>query len=182
MDDPRLITETGLEARIAALAEPVCEGFGFRLVRVRLSGREGLTVQVMIDRAVGNVGVDDCATVSRDLAAVLDVEDPIDRPYQLEVSTAGVDRVLVRAGDFLAAEGKEIRIEMTRLFNERRRFRGIVTGFEAGSVILDMTSPEGEATTVALPATDVAEARLVMTDALIRDSLRADKKARAAAE
>ena len=176
MSEPRLITETGLEARIAAIAEPVCEGLGFRLVRVRISGRDGLTVQVMIDKEDGEVTVDDCADVSRDLSAVFDVEDPMDKAYPLEVSSPGIDRVLVRAGDFERWTGHEAKIEMTRLIDGRRRFRGILKGFEDGDVVLESEDETGPAVH-RLKAEDMAEAKLVMSDALIRQSLKAGKQA-----
>lgn len=176
MSEPRLITESGLEARVAAIAEPVCEGFGFRLVRVRISGRDGLTVQVMIDKADGEVTVDDCADVSRDLSAIFDVEDPLDRAYHLEVSSPGIDRVLVRASDFERWTGHEAKIEMSRLIDGRRRFRGVIEGYADGIVSVGMNGEAGPETT-GLPVADMAEAKLVMNDALLRTSLKAGKQA-----
>lgn len=175
MDD-RLITETGLEARIAAIAAPVCDSLGHRLVRVRITGREGLTVQVMIDKADGEVTVEDCADVSRDLSAIFDVEDPMDKAYHLEVSSPGVDRVLVRAEDFVRWADHEAKIEMNRLIDGRRRFRGVLKGFEDGAVLLHVEHEDGEAT-LRLPAQDMTEAKLVMNDALIRQSLKTGKQA-----
>ncbi len=176
MSEPRLITESGLEARVATIAEPVCEGFGCRLVRVRISGRDGLTVQVMIDKADGEVTVDDCADVSRDLSAVFDVEDPLDRAYHLEVSSPGIDRVLVRASDFERWIGHEAKIEMSRLIDGRRRFRGVIEGYADGIVSVGMSGEAGSETT-GLAVADMAEAKLVMNDALLRASLKAGKQA-----
>lgn len=177
MSDERLITETGLEARIAAIAEPVAEEFGCRLVRVRISGRDGLTLQVMIDKADGDVTVEDCEKVSRDLSAALDVEDPMDRAYHLEVSSPGIDRVLVRASDFERWQGHEAKVEMTRLIDGRRRFRGRLAGFDDGQVLIETTDDNGETATARLPAREIAEAKLVMNDDLIKASLRAGKEA-----
>ncbi|MEM6665995.1 MAG: ribosome maturation factor RimP [Pseudomonadota bacterium] len=185
MNMDRLITETGLEARIAAIVEPVLEGSGFRLVRVRISGREGMTVQIMAERPSGEISVTECADISREMSVVLDVEDPVDRAYHLEVSSPGIDRPLVRMEDFERWSGHEVKIEMDRLHDGRRRFKGVLMGAEGLDARVRTTEPDGETADRLLPVADMAEARLVMTDALVEESLRrtkalqrAEKKAR----
>ncbi len=173
-DDPRLVTETGAAARVAAVAEPVAEDLGFRLVRVRVSARDGCTVQIMAERPDGTFTVDDCETLSRALSPALDVEDPIKGAYNLEVSSPGIDRPLVRLSDFVRWAGHEVKVEMAVPVEGRKRFRGLIRGVEGETVLVDM--PEGtEPAAAALPIADIAEAHLVMTDALIEESLRAGK-------
>lgn len=181
MNDDRMITETGLEARIAKAALPVLGALGFRLVRVRLSGRDGLTVQVMADKDGGEISVEDCADISRDLGHVLDVEDLIDRAYNLEVSSPGIDRPLVRASDFEAWAGHEIRVEMAGLFEGRRRFRGTLKSADDQTAEVQFVDTDGEIHRSKLPMNEMAEARLVMSDDLIRASLKAAKANRKAA-
>jgi len=175
--EPRLITETGLDARIAALAEPVVEDLGFRLVRVKCSGRNGFTVQIMAERPDGTIGVDDCEKISRNLAPVIDAEDPVDRAYHLEVSSPGIDRPLVRRSDFERWAGHIAKIELDQSVDGRRRFRGILLGVrdDTFGVKLDGVA-EGEPDTVWLPLDHLAEARLVLTDDLIAASLKAAKR------
>jgi ribosome maturation factor RimP len=173
--DERVVTETGVEARVAHIVEPVIVGLGYRLVRVKLSAQNGATLQIMAERPDGTMTIDDCEALSRDLSPVLDVEDPIDRAYNLEVSSPGIDRPLVRRSDFERAAGHAARVEMTRMVEGRKRFRGVVAGLEGDDLRLTIETGEGAAT-VSLPLADVAEARLVMTDALIRDTLRKDKQ------
>ena len=122
--EPRLIVEQGVAARVAAIVEPVLAGFGLRLVRVRISGMLGCTVQIMAERPDGSMTIEDCETVSRALSPVLDVADPIDRAYHLEVSSPGMDRPLVRRSDFERYAGSQVKIEMAIAVGGRRRFRG----------------------------------------------------------
>src|SRR5882762_8730861 len=122
--EPRLITEQGAAARVAAIAEPVLAGLGFRLVRVRVSGLSGCTVQIMAERPDRTMTIEDCETVSRTLSPVLDVADPIDRAYRLEISSPGIDRPLVRQSDFERFAGQSVKIEMAVAIDGRRRFRG----------------------------------------------------------
>ena len=122
--DPRLIIEQGVAARVAAIAEPVIGGLGYRLVRVRLSGLAGCTVQIMAERPDGTMTIEGCEAISRALSPVLDVADPVDRAYQLEISSPGIDRPLVRRSDFERHAGSRVRIEMTVAVEGRRRFRG----------------------------------------------------------
>src|SRR5882757_1158551 len=128
--DPRLIVEQGVAARVAAVAEPVIVGMGFRLVRVRVSGSAGCTVQIMAERSDGTMTIEDCETVSRALSPVLDVADPVDRAYRLEISSPGIDRPLVRRSDFDRHAGSTVKIEMAVAVDGRRRFRGLLVGTE----------------------------------------------------
>jgi ribosome maturation factor RimP len=175
--DPRLIIEQGVAARVAAIAEPVLVGIGYRLVRVKISGLDGCTVQIMAERPDGTMMVEDCETVSRALSPVLDVADPIDRAYRLEVSSPGMDRPLVRRSDFDRHAGHQVKVEMAASIQGRRRFRGTLLGAEgeAARIRRDDAAP-GEATEVLLPIEDMAEAKLVLTDALIAESLRRAKE------
>ena len=177
--EPRLITEQGIAARVAAIATPVLTGMGYRLVRVRISGTSGCTVQIMAERPDGSMAIEDCETASRALSPVFDVEDPIDREYRLEVSSPGIDRPLVRRSDFERYAGHEAKIEMDIAQDGRKRFRGILTGVEGEAAKLRRKdASDGEPVDVALPIADMAEARLVLTDELIRESLRKEKLAR----
>lgn len=176
--EARIVTESGLEARVAAIAEPVIEGLGFRLVRVRISGRDGLTVQVMAERPDGTMAIEDCEAVSHDLSAVFDVEDPIDREYRLEVSSPGMDRPLVRRSDFERAAGQLARIELRQAVGGKRRFRGTI-GPVAGddlTVVPEAAAGEAAAEPVAVRLDDIVEAKLVLTETLIRSELRAQKR------
>ena len=175
--EPRLIVEQGVAARVAAIAEPVLVGIGYRLVRVRISGLDGCTVQIMAERPDGTMTVEDCETVSRALSPVLDVADPIDRAYRLEVSSPGMDRPLVRRSDFERHAGHQLKVEMAAAIAGRRRFRGVLLGTEgdAARIRRDDAAP-GEPNEVLLPIEDMAEAKLVLTDALIAESLRRGKE------
>ena len=182
LDEPRLVTETGLAARIAAIAEPVLMGLGYRLVRVRVSGRDGMTVQIMAERPDGTFTIEDCEAASRTLSPALDVEDPIPSGYRLELSSPGIDRPLVRRSDFVRARGHEAKIEMEVAAEGRKRFRGEITGVEGDDALLHMPGKDGEPQFVQLAIGDMAEARLVLTDALVAESLKRGKDtARAAA-
>src|SRR5262245_13797756 len=128
--EPRLITEQGVGARIAAIAAPVLEGLGYRLVRVRVSGMAGCTVQIMAERPDGTMTIEDCENASRALSPVFDVEDPIDRAYRLEISSPGIDRPLVRRSDFARYAGHVVKVEMAMPIGGRRRFRGVLLGVE----------------------------------------------------
>jgi ribosome maturation factor RimP len=176
--EQRLIVEQGVAARVAAVAEPVLIGIGYRLVRVRISGLDGCTVQIMAERPDGTMTVDDCETVSRALSPVLDVADPIDRAYRLEISSPGMDRPLVRRSDFERYAGHQLKVEMAVAIEGRRRFRGVLLGAEgdAARIRRDDAAP-GEANEVLLAIEDMAEAKLVLTDALIAESLRRAKHA-----
>lgn len=180
--EPRLIVEQGVAARVAAIAEPVLIGMGYRLVRVKISGLDGCTVQIMAERPDGTMTVEDCEDVSRALSPVLDVADPIDRAYRLEVSSPGLDRPLVRRSDFVRFAGHQLKLETAVAIDGRRRFRGLLLGVEgeAARIRRDDAAP-AEASEILLPIEDIAEAKLVLTDALIAESLRRGKAAERAA-
>jgi ribosome maturation factor RimP len=174
--EPRLIVEQGLAARVAALAAPVLSGLGYRLVRVRVSGTLGMTVQIMAERADGSMAIEDCEAASRALSPVFDAEDPIEREYRLEISSPGIDRPLVRRSDFERYAGHEAKIEMAVAQDGRKRFRGILLGTQGEAARLRRKdAAEGEVADVVLPIADMAEARLVLTDELVRESLRRGK-------
>jgi ribosome maturation factor RimP len=178
LEEPRLLTETGSAARVAAIVDRAIMPLGFRLVRVRVTGTNGCTVQIMAERGDGTMTVEDCETVSRIVSPLLDVEDPIGRAYHLEVSSPGIDRPLVRASDFERWAGHEAKIEMTLIVAGRRRFRGILLGADGGKARLRRTDAQpGEATEVELRLADMSEAHLVLTDALVTESLRRAKAA-----
>ena len=171
--DKRLMTETGVAARVAAIIEPVIQDLGFDLVRVRVTGANGCTVQIMAERPDGTMSVDECEAVSRAISPVLDLEEPISQAYYLEVSSPGIDRPLVRASDFERWTGYDAKIEMAVPLEGRKRFRGFIRGVADGAVLVELPDvKEGEERLVRLPLTDLGEARLVLTDELIRESLR----------
>ena len=174
--DARFIGETGLAAQIAAIAEPVLADLGFRLVRVVLSGRNGSTVQIMAERPDGMLTVEECAEISRRLSPVLDAHDPIHGQYTLEVSSPGIDRPLVRPSDFEAWAGHEAKIEMKELISGRKRFRGMLEGVEGDEVRIEVEIDQIGRQVVGLPVGLIGEARLVLTDELIRETLRRTKK------
>jgi ribosome maturation factor RimP len=176
--DPRLIVEPGLSARVAAIVEPVVEGLGYRLVRVRVSSAEGCTVQVMAERTDGTMTIEDCEICSRALSPVLDNADPVDRAYRLEVSSPGIDRPLVRQSDFNRYAGNVVKIEMAVAVDGRKRFRGQLLGAEGNRARIHRDdAPAGETADIMLPIEEMAEAKLVLTDALIAEALRRSKQA-----
>jgi len=176
-DEPRLIIEPGRAARVAALAEPVLAALGYRLVRVRVSGSAGCTVQVMAERPDGTMAIEDCETASRALSPVLDAADPIEGSYRLEISSPGIDRPLVRRSDFDRYVGHVAHVEMLAPVDGRRRFRGELAGTEGECVRLRVgdTAAAGEGAEILLRIDDMMEARLVLTDALLAESLRRSK-------
>jgi len=177
--EPRLIMEPGLSARVAAIAEPVIEDLGYRLVRVKVSGADGCTVQIMAERPDGSMAVEDCEAVSRALSPIMDVADPIDRAYRLEISSPGIDRPLVRKSDFDRYAGHLVRVEMEMPVNGRKRFRGVLAGTEGDAARLRRAAvPEGEEPEVLLPIAEMSEAKLVLTDELVTEALRREKLAK----
>jgi ribosome maturation factor RimP len=175
--EPRLVAETGVAARVAAVAAPVLADLGFRLVRVMVSGLDGCTVQVMAERPDGSMAIEECEAISRALSPVLDNADPIERAYRLEISSPGIDRPLVRRSDFERHAGQIIKVELAIAVAGRRRFRGVLAGIEGEAVRLRLDNgPDGE-DTVLLPIDDIAEAKIVLTDDLIAASLRRGKAA-----
>jgi ribosome maturation factor RimP len=180
--EPRLIVEPGLAARVATIVEPVLEQLGFRLVRVRISGMEGCTVQIMAERADGTMTIEDCELVSRALSPVLDVADPIERAYRLEISSPGLDRPLVRRSDFERFAGNAVKIEMAVAIDGRRRFRGTLLGVDGDKArVRRADAAADENPDVLLTIEDMAEAKLVLTNELIAQALKRGKEAERAA-
>jgi ribosome maturation factor RimP len=174
--EPRLVVEPGVAARVSAVAAPVLQGMGYRLVRIRISGEAGCTVQIMAERPDGSMRVEDCEAISRALSPVLDIADPIDRAYRLEISSPGIDRPLVRRSDFVRFTGHLVKIEMTVPHEGRKRFRGTLAGVKGQALRLHRDDTrEGEDADTLLVMEDIAEARLVLTDELIAESMRRGK-------
>ncbi|WP_420335201.1 ribosome maturation factor RimP [Roseibium sp.] len=179
--EPRIVTEQGLDARVAAIVEPVIEDLGYRLVRTKISAANGCTLQIMAERPDGTMTVEDCETISRTVSPALDVEDPINRAYHLEVSSPGIDRPLVRAGDFDRWAGHELKVDMAVMLEGRKRFRGTLLGTDNGNAKIRLPDVSaGESDTVSLPLENIGEAKLVLTDDLITAALQAEKAALAA--
>ena len=177
--ESRFIRETGAAVTIAELAEPVLESLGFRVVLVRIMGGQGPIIEILAERPDGTMSIEDCRSVSLDLSPLLDVHDPMPgQSYRLQVSSPGIDRPLVRLSDFDTWAGYEAKIEMKELISGRRRFRGIIEGFEGTEVRLDVELPDVGRQTIGLPVSLIAEAKLVLTDDLVRESLRRSKKAK----
>jgi ribosome maturation factor RimP len=181
-NEPRLIVETGLDQRVAAIIEPVIVGMGFRLVRARLMNQNGSTLQVMAERNDGTMTVQDCEALSQAISPVLDVDDPIDKAYHLEVSSPGIDRPMVRKSDFSRWQGNLVKCETSILVDNRKRFRGKIVEVDADGFTIERDQVAyGEEPRVVIPFSTLAEAKLILTDDLIRDALRADKLAKAEA-
>ncbi|HEX9882035.1 MAG TPA: ribosome maturation factor RimP [Hyphomicrobium sp.] len=174
----RFIHETGLAARVADLIEPALQDGGFRLVRVAITGQEGKTVQVMAERTDGTMSIEDCEAVSREISPLLDVHDPVAGSYRLEVSSPGIDRPLVRPSDFEDWSGYEAKIELKEPIDGRKRFRGTLEGFEDGEVRIAVDLDQVGRTVLGLPVGLIGEAKLVLTDDLIREALRRAKKSK----
>jgi ribosome maturation factor RimP len=178
IDEPRLVVEPGVAARVAAVAGPVLQGMGYRLVRIKISGESGCTVQIMAERPDGTMLIEDCEAVSKALSPVLDVADPIERAYRLEISSPGIDRPLVRRTDFERYAGYLVKIELAVAHQGRKRFRGLLGQVEGDVVHLHRDDiRDGENADVALTVEDIADARLVLTDDLIEESMRRGKLA-----
>ena len=176
LNEKRYVRETGLEARIAAIVEPVANDLGYALVRVKITQENGMTLQVMAEDRNGRFTIADCERLSKDLSPVLDVEDPIDREYHLEVSSPGIDRPLVRARDFKAYLGHEAKIELADMLEGRKRFRGIIKDADDESVTITLPdAPRDQDPDHRLPLRMLGEAKLVMTDALL-NMARADQQ------
>lgn len=177
-----LIAKTAIDRRLADIIGPVIEGLGFELVRIRLQGGGGKTriLQIMADRPEGGIGVDECGDISTAVSAVLDVEDPIEDNYILEVSSPGIDRPLTRLKDFEVWKGWEARIETTELIDGRRRFKGGLMGVEGDEVLIEIEEG-GQEITIGLRFDWLSDAKLILTDELIAEMLR-QKKAHEPAE
>jgi ribosome maturation factor RimP len=169
LTEKRYVKETGLEKRIAAIVEPVANDLGYALVRVKVTPENGTTLQIMAEDRHGRFAIEDCERLSKDLSPVLDVEDPIDREYHLEVSSPGIDRPLVRARDFARFVGHEAKVELADMIDGRKRFRGDIVAADDESVTIHLPdAPQGTDPDHRLPLAMLAEAKLVMTDRLLK--------------
>lgn len=162
-----LVAKAAIDRRLAELLLPTIEGMGFELVRLRLMGGKRTVLQIMAERPDGRMEVEDCATLSRALSAVLDVEDPVQGEYNLEISSPGIDRPLTRLQDFDRWQGWEAKLETSELIEGRKRFKGILAGIEDNDVLIEID--EG---TIGLDFDWLSDARLVLTDELIAESLK----------
>ena len=171
-----LIAKASLDRRLAEIITPVIEDMGFELVRVRLMGGNTKTLQIMAERPNGGIEVDDCAEISTAVSATLDVEDPIEDAYTLEVSSPGIDRPLPRLKDFETWDGYVAKLETDEMIDVRKRFKGVLQGVEGGEVLIEV-EVNGEPATIGLEFDWLSDAKLVLTDDLIRDVLRARKDA-----
>ena len=169
-----LIAKTAIDRRLADIVGPVIEGLGFELVRIRLMGGRTRVLQIMADRPDGGIEVDDCATISTAVSAVMDVEDPIEENYVLEVSSPGIDRPLTRLKDFDMWVDYEARIETTELIDGRRRFKGTLQGTEGDEVLIEIEEG-GQPLTIGLKFDWLSDAKLILTDELIAEMLRQRK-------
>ncbi len=167
-----LIAKAAIDRRMAGIIAPVLEDMGFELVRVRLMSGKHETLQIMAERPEGGIEVDECAQISNAISAVLDVEDPIADAYALEVSSPGIDRPLTRLKDFAAFEGYEAKLETADLIDGRKRFKGMLAGVEGQDVLINI-----EEGTIGLNFDWLVEAKLILTDDLIKDMLKARKDA-----
>ncbi|MEM7188196.1 MAG: ribosome maturation factor RimP [Pseudomonadota bacterium] len=167
-----LIARAPMDRRLADIVTPTIEGMGYELIRLRFMGGKKPTLQIMADTPDGGIEVDDCAAISRAVSAILDVEDPIEGEYSLEVSSPGIDRPLTRLKDFDTWDGYEVKLQTFELISGRKKFKGTLRGVEDGEILIDIT--EG---TIGLQFDWLAEAKLVLTDALIAESLKARKDA-----
>ena len=170
-----LIAKTSIDRRMAEIVGPVVEGMGLELVRIRLmSSTKSKTLQIMAERPEGGIEVDECAKLSTAISAVLDVEDPIEDEFTLEVSSPGIDRPLTRLKDFAEFEGYEARLETVEMFDGRRRFKGELAGVEGDEVLINIIE-HGEVVTIGLQYEWLSDAKLILTDDLIKEMLRQRK-------
>ncbi|RYH09897.1 ribosome maturation factor RimP [Tropicimonas sp. IMCC6043] len=169
-----LIAKTNIDRRLAEILTPVIEGMGFELVRIRLMSGSTKTLQIMAERPDGGIEVDDCADISTAVSAVMDVEDPIEDNYTLEVSSPGIDRPLTRLKDFDTWEGYVAKLETEELIDGRRRFKGTLRGVEGDEVLVEIDH-EGAPVTIGLRFDWLNDAKLVLTDELIREMLKQRK-------
>ena len=169
-----LIAKTAMDRRLADIVTPVIEALGFELVRIRLMGGATRTLQIMADRPDGGIEVDDCGEISTAVSTILDVEDPIEENFILEVSSPGIDRPLTRLKDFEMWKGWEARIETTELIDGRRRFKGTLAGAEGNEVLIEIEDA-GAVVTIGLKFDWLSDAKLILTDELIAEMLRQKK-------
>ena len=169
-----LVAKTAMDRRLADIVQPVIEGLGFEMVRIRLMGGATRILQIMADKPEGGIEVDHCGDISTAVSAVLDVEDPIEENYVLEVSSPGIDRPLTRLKDFEMWKGWEARIETTELIDGRRRFKGTLGGVEGEEVLIEIEDGK-ETVTIGLQFDWLSDAKLILTDELISEMLRQKK-------
>ena len=174
-EEARFVVESGVAARVAGLIEPVLESMGYRLVLVRMMGGSDAILEIMAERADGTMTVEDCEAVSHAVSPLLDVHDPIDGTYRLQISSPGIDRPLVRAADFERWAGYEAKIELKEAVSGRKRFRGPIEGFADGEARIEIEVPDAGRQIVGLPVALIGSAKLVLTDELVRDTLRRAK-------
>ena len=161
-----------MDKKLAELLNPILEDLGFEMVRVRLSNGNPSTLQIMADRLDGQIGVDQLAEINTSVGTILDVEDPIPENYTLEISSPGIDRPLTRKKDFDSFQGFEAKVETTELIDGRRRFRGVLAGLNNDEVLINL-----EEGTIGLKFTWLSDARLVLSDDLIKKMLKKNTKA-----
>jgi ribosome maturation factor RimP len=166
-----LVARTAIDRRLAAVVRPAVEAMGYELVRLRLMGGRTKTLQIMADRPDGGIQIDELGEITHAVSAALDVEDPIEEAYTLEVSSPGIDRPLTRLKDFDTWSGYEARIETSELIDGRRRFKGRLAGIEGHEVLIAIEDGEDEIT-IGLNFDWLSDAKLVLTDELIEESLR----------
>ncbi|AXC48540.1 ribosome maturation factor RimP [Paracoccus suum] len=171
-----LTAKTAIDRRLAEIVRPVIEDLGFELIRLRLLGGRTATLQIMADRPEGGINVDDCADISTAVSAMLDVDDPLEEGYHLEVSSPGIDRPLTRLKDFATFEGYEARLETNQAIDGRKRFKGTLAGVEGDEVLINLDEA-GKVHTIGLNFDWLADAKLLLTDELIAEMLRQRKEA-----
>ncbi|MEL6701656.1 MAG: ribosome maturation factor RimP, partial [Pseudomonadota bacterium] len=171
-----MIAKAAMDRRVLEIIEPTVEDMGFEIVRIRLQGGKTPLLQIMAQKPDGTIEVDDCANISTAVSAVLDVEDPIIEAYTLEVSSPGIDRPLTRLKDFDLWDGYHAKLETEELIDGRRRFKGDLRGTEGDEILIEI-EVDGEPTTIGLKFDWLSDAKLVLTDELIRDVLKGRKDA-----
>lgn len=167
-----LIAKATIDKRLAEIVQPVIEGLGYELVRLRLMSGRYATLQIMAEKPEGGIEVDDCAKISVAVSAVMDVEDPIEDEYTLEVSSPGIDRPLTRLKDFDVWADHEAKIETTELIDGQRRFKGMLRGIEGDEILIEIAQG-----TIGLKFDWLEEAKLILTDNLIAQMLKTRKDA-----
>lgn len=172
-----LIAKTAMDRRLADILTPLIEGMGFELVRLRLMSGKTMTLQIMAERPDGGIEVDQCAEISTAVSALMDVEDPIEDNYTLEVSSPGIDRPLTRLKDFDTWQGYEAKLETEELIDGRRRFKGELAGIDGTEVLINLVDEKGDPVTIGLEFDWLTDAKLVLTDDLITEMLRQRKAA-----
>lgn len=181
MREARTITETGMEAKVASIVEPEIEDLGYRLVRVKISAVNGTTLQIMAERPDGTMNVAGCEEVSKAISPILDIEDPIDRMYHLEVSSPGIDRPLVRHSDFETWSGHVAKLETHQMIDGRKRYKGMIISVDGDKITFRREAPaKDETPEFTIPIGEIKDAKLVLTDDLITEALKRDKSLREA--